>query len=152
MIGWLSRMLGLSRDRCIFRYWDGKRNRRGDPLAIMSLIEDECPDLAELLQMASADAAPALMPGPVKDELEKGKKGAAKKLADVSRRAFGVKPLTDSEGLTDWEVFSLLTAFLRFMGGLAEAARPLPESQPAGSRSPPDSLTASCVESGTTAA
>jgi hypothetical protein len=134
MLGWL---FGRSRD--IFIYHDGTGKRRADPLVAMAKIEDACPDLAHLLTLATADAEMRVMPGPVGDAIKGSKREAVAKLLEVTRTAFGVKPLGDKDGLTDAETLALLTSFLKFMGGLAEEARPLPVSPPVESRSQPAS-------------
>lgn len=115
-------------DRKIFRFFDGTKTRRADPLAVMVKIEDICPQFADLLTVVARSADKPLIPGPVADDLKAGQNAATAKLLEVTCTAFGVKPLGDTDGLTSAEQMTLLTRFLIFMGGLAEEARPLPSS------------------------
>ena len=130
-----------SRDqrRDIFHYFDGTDKRRADPLALMTRIEDDCPDFADLLSIIAAGEEGGLsIPSPgVKAEMSAAYKSALAKLLAVVRKAFGVKPLDQSGGLTDAETLQLFTRYLVFMGELAEAARPLPDSPPVESPSLP---------------
>lgn len=130
-----------SRDRrAIFRFWDGAEWQRADPLKVMSVIEDDCPEWGALLD-AVEKGIETVPPGPMKTDLLAVRRGATEKLLAVTRRAFGVAELDGKTGLTRAETLGLLARFLVWMVGLAEDARPLPDWPAAESHSPPASTT-----------
>jgi hypothetical protein len=121
MTGWLARLFRrrdafgyLPNERDIFKYHDGTRRRRGDPLAIQrALILDPEFEIA-------IDPGVAAVPTP------EGLKAAARTIAAV-RKAFGV-PEFAAGGLTDTGCLILFTQFGQFVGALREAAGPLASS------------------------
>lgn len=115
------------RSRNIFHFHDGSKQRRGDPIMIGTKLEEVCPDYIELLEMIGKDATKAPV-GAVRDDLITQKREASVKLAEASRQAFGVKPLTDTEGLTQAECIHLLTDYFLFMERLARDAELFPDS------------------------
>lgn len=150
MFGWLRRLWSRDQERLIFTYRDGTSNRRVDPLAVLRQLESELPDWAAILDQTRAPEMPVA--GTVGAELVQQRKDAVAKLIDAARRLFGVKPLDDTGGLTEAETLGLFTAYLSFMGGLAEEALPLSQSPPVGDSSPAASDTAlsvACTSTGT---
>ena len=121
MFGWLR---GLFRPRrCVFKYWDGTRNRRGDPLLIFRVIEEVCPDLDESLRTIHRD--PKAVPvGPLRETLVTEQKAAAAKLVGAAAAAFDLKPLDDAAGLTEAEMVAVLSAYRAWMFEASEAAAP----------------------------
>lgn len=111
-------MLGLSleatltdRERGIFDYWDGKRHRRADPMAVLRSLNDHPEfDLASTPQLA-----------------ESGALEAVKITCDASRAAFGIKTL-DEGGLTEVECIDVMVAFFDFCAALKKNSRAMPTS------------------------
>lgn len=125
------RVWWASRGRALFRYYDGARWRRADPLAVVAALERELPKYRELLTVAGTDPMKAPM-GAIRDEALAARKGAVTDLAAGARRVFALPPLTDTAGLTDVECAGVLTAFFLYMEELATAAQVFPTSrQPA---------------------
>jgi hypothetical protein len=98
------------RERMIFPYSDGTRNRRGDPLAIHRQLVLS----ADLDEIAKVAAVPTL----------EGVK-ARGELVATTRRAFGIRPLEEG-GLLDAECLDLFVRFGAFMKKLEADSRPLP--------------------------
>lgn len=121
----------VSRKRDLFVYWDGTKTRRADPLRISGLLDKHCPNYLELLQAAVHDTKKDPV-GPIRDEAVKKKLEAAASLAQAAFRIFDVKPLTDTEGVTDGEALGILTMYFVFMERLAEDAKLFKDWQPAG--------------------
>lgn len=111
-------------ERAIFPYWDGKRHRLGDPLALhRALLTD--PDF-------DMEFDPKVAEVPTKDGLN-----ATGRVAAAVRKAFGVKTLDDG-GLTDTECLTLFCEFGGYLGQLTEDTRPL-ASSPGSTESPAES-------------
>jgi hypothetical protein len=132
--------------RQIFTYNDGKDRRRGDPLAIGSKLEECCPQWEDLLRTLAAPDTP--MPGPLLTQQRAEKTRATAELVKATRETFGVKPLTESDGLTIAETVGLLAKYLEFMGGLSSLASPTSAWQAVESPSLPGSITGSSAGSG----
>jgi hypothetical protein len=142
MFGWLFRrnLSGYTQgDRDIFPYWDGQRQRNGDPLAIDRLL------LTDPAFDAKLD--PQISRVPTLDGLK-----AAGRIVDATRKAFGIKPLEEG-GLTDAECLGLFCDFNLFVRDLEERSRPLASSpRPTASASGPTaSATPTSAASGSTA-
>jgi hypothetical protein len=153
MFGWL---FGRARGRLIFRYHDGMRKRRADPIVIDRALKAACPDLDSLTVLLKP--LPADLPGGLPEMFRKqAEANAEKALATIVaavRAAFGVKPLgDDGSGLTEGECLDLLADFREFVNDLAEAARPLPSPPASSEPRPADSTTgasAACTSSAPT--
>ena len=154
MLALIRRLWSRDHSRLIFAYRDGARPRRADPLVAGRKLEAACPDYADLLAVVGADPPPdlvAAMTEPVAADLKRRKAEAVAKLTAAADAAFGLKPLSDSGGLTEVERFQVLADFFVFMGGLADQSRPFSTSQSRASpTTPPDSPTGSFVASGST--
>jgi hypothetical protein len=142
VIRWLKRLFGRRdafgyrpTERDIFRYYDGRRERRGDPLAIQrALVLDPEFELA-------IDPGIATVPTP------EGIRAAGRTVAAV-RRAFGI-PAFEEYGLTDAGCLVLFAEFGEFVKGLREAAGPLASSPgPTPASGSADSPTANSAASG----
>ena len=116
-----------NRARQIFIFHDGERWRRADPLVVGTRLEELCPDYQELLDLIAKDTTLAPV-GAVRDDLLKRKKDAALKLDAVARDLFGLKPLTDTGGVTGGEAIGVLTQYFLFMEVLAREANVFPVS------------------------
>lgn len=115
------------RSRAIFVYYDGSRRRRADPVAVGAALEEAEPEYISLLAEINQPPA-ALPPGPVRDELAARQRAAAARLVAMARRAFGLPPLSDADGVTDGEALGVLTQYFLFMEDLADEARPFATS------------------------
>ena len=139
------------RERCIFRYYDGSRTRYADPVEIGVRLEEIDPDYQDKLDLIARDAE-KIPPGPARDDFRKSQIDAARKIADMTRKAFGISPLSsDGGGMSQGEVANVLAQYLIFMEGLARAARLFRDSQSAASGSPQDSPTERSADSGSVA-
>lgn len=110
-------------ERDIFVFHDGTGWRRADPIAVGRRIEDACPGFEDHLRTLATQTKD-LPPGPVRDDLKAGQRRATQELVKATRAAFGVRELTEAEGLTEAETVALLTAFLNWMAAAAGDARP----------------------------
>lgn len=124
------------KERLIYSYWDGERNRKGDPLELLRRLNGyEGLALKEDAQLAfgSTPEAPR----------------ALGRLVGAVREIFGVKRLDDG-GLAEAECLGLLVQFLQFITEVQSDAAPLPSSAPptAGPEAP--STTAASRDSGST--
>lgn len=122
-----------ARKRAIFHYHDGQRNRWADPLVVESALEgsaggEDWQAQVLLVRHLNRPAPPGLT-GKVADERLDARRRETGKLLYWIREAFGIIPLSnDGMGLTEAETIGVLTEYLLFIGGLADAARPLAES------------------------
>ena len=139
MFGWVRRLWSGDQGRLLFRYWDGSRWRHADPVRAWAVLEEACGgDVAGLLAKV-ADASPGLVipAGPVGDQVKEGREKATAVVLAAVRKALRVAEFADAggrlSGLTDGETVALLTSFLEYLEGLADAARPKSNSRPAGS-------------------
>ncbi len=112
----------IDRSRNIFSYYDGSNWRRADPLLVGIKLEELCPEYLDLLELIGKDPTKAPV-GSVRDDLVLQQKEAAKKIADISRQVFNVKPLSDTDGLTGPEAIGVLTNYFVFMERVAEDAK-----------------------------
>lgn len=129
-LGRLARWWG-DRARAIYRYHDGTRARRADPVAVGAALERFQPDYLDLL--ADVHKSPAQVPmGLVRDQLVARQREVASKLVELSRKVFGLPVLTDAGGVTDGEALGVLTGYFLFMEELADEARPFGSSPPPG--------------------
>lgn len=120
-----------NRSRQIFTYFDGERWRRVDPLVVGVRLEDECPDYQEMLDLIAKDITNAPI-GEVRDDLMKQKRVAVTKLDAVARQIFGLKPLSETDGVTSGEAIGILTQFWIFMHELGVSANVFADSPVAG--------------------
>ncbi len=125
----------VGEQRSIYHYFDGTKKRRADPLVIGTTLLNVCPNYMELLQTIAADELP--LPGKLRDEQREGKLEATAKLIEAIQQVFGVKPLTDTDGLTRNEMVALLADWMYWMGEVSQEATFLPPSHPAESLFPP---------------
>lgn len=147
-----------SRGRCIFRYFDGRKWRRCDPIEMSRRLEAMGGADWEKNLECVARGPSAVPPGAgirIKEANAKEAAAAVTSLVDTFRKSFDVPPLDDAgRGLTDGEVIELAAAFYLFLGGLADEAIPFQNSPPPVSSltpqgSPIESLSASGeIESG----
>ncbi len=124
-----------NRGRLLFRYHDGERWRRADPLVVGRALESNEPEYATLLTVLH-DPPEKLPPGTIKTELIKQQTDAAHRLTKLARTVFGLPVLTETGGATDGEALGVLTAYFLFMEDLAEAAG-FTSTPPAVGSSPP---------------
>lgn len=130
MFGWLKRLTRRPPPRAVFRFHDGYGDRWADPVEAWGRIEDaagaDWPELIGLLRAAPPPGAA----GPMLDLFRKNQESAAKKLAEVVRTGFGLKPFDPEtgKGLTRSECVALAGRFLSYLGELADAARPFERS------------------------
>lgn len=134
-------------ERQIYRFHDGTRERRVDPIVILRRL-NAVPGLAlddDLALAAVSDKGPEYAV-----EAEK----ATARLVAAARAAFGLPTPADPEsvdveGLTESECLMLLTHFGNYLGGLAESSRPLSSGEPpSGSAPSADSSTPPLSEPG----
>lgn len=121
----------VTRQRDLFVYWDGTRRRRADPIRAAKAIEQACPDYRDKLLESVQDLAKVPV-GPLRNDARERKSRAAEALVAASRQAFGLKPLTDADGVTDGEAVRVLVEFFSYMEGLANDAQVFPNSPGAG--------------------
>ena len=128
MWAWFTRWLRGNSQRNIFRYWDGRRYKLGDPLVLFRTILNDG-DFAW-------DVTPALMEleGDTDDVL-RTRLEAMQVASDMVRRVFGIRPLAD-RGLTDKECLALLWEFEHYVGAVKKNGRSNPISPPSTESSP----------------
>ncbi len=117
MFGWcidLFRRWLFNRGRLIFRYWDGRRSRIGDPMILYrNLLAHEDFRSEDLALIQVKDLFPKMV----------------EKLSRVYRDVFSVKQAVDG-GLTDVEAVQNLTQFIAFAGLQKKSTEPTPTSPP----------------------
>jgi len=119
----------FDRQRNIFRYWDGRLWRYGDPIAIGTRLQDECPDYLDYFSTVFDD--PDKLPaGSLRENLKTEQKKAQNVLIDASRKVLGIEPWDDVNrtGLMIPETLRVLGQYLHFMNQLAEDSRPFGNS------------------------
>lgn len=130
MFSFLRRLLGLSyskRERGIFRYFDGSKWRRADPFEANRKLEKEGgKDWTSLLAGIRIEKVPfeKLSPGMMRAVADNWHH-SIEKLAELARKVFDVKPISDDGGLTDGQALSLLMDFLDWISACEEDFRPL---------------------------
>ena len=138
MFGWISRLFGRSRpaifaerDRLIFRFWDGTRQRAADPLDVRAALDEHggpnWPDLLGVFGLAATEGMP--MSPAVQASHAANVNASVGDLVALTRQAFGVEPFREREdgtttGMTQAETLDLLTSYLTFAQQLEESARP----------------------------
>lgn len=107
------------RQRAIFRYWDGTRERGADPAVVYrALVSHPTFDW---------ETHPVL--------IDTGDKDALAITLGAIREVFGVVAWAEdndgrSTGLTDWETIDLLIQFNWYLGGLKKSTSPTPTLPP----------------------
>lgn len=111
-----------NRKRDVFRFHDGTKWRRADPVRVHAELERALPDFAS--RVADAVRDPRDLPvGPLRDEVAGKKKEATQLLIGASRKAFKLADLDDSKGCTDPEALQVLLKYLLFMEDVAASAQ-----------------------------
>jgi hypothetical protein len=134
MFGWLLRRIGLkqtglwsARERAIFRFWDGRRRRRVDPLAVEAALRKHGGDDWHRLILSLNELDPATagkLPPTLQLQHANNRRAAGEQLAAITRASFGIEPLSDRGGLTVTETFDVLADYLSYMTMLGEAVAP----------------------------
>ncbi len=136
--------LGRSPDwkRCIFRYRDGTRIRRVDPVAVEGVfIKELGEDWRDKIRKMAKPSSLGLV-GTQEIEAKENREKLRTEILAAVDKAFGVQPFTDHggakkpEGLTEIERLGLLEGFLYFCADLLELARPFGSAQSRASPSP----------------
>lgn len=117
------RVWWASRGRDLYRYYDGGRWRRCNPVAAAVKLEEVLPNYLEHLGAVTVDATKVPL-GDMRAQAVKARNDGFLELARAARTVFDLPPLTDTRGLTDFEAVGVLARFFAFMEGLAAAARP----------------------------
>lgn len=125
---WLGR-----RTREIFRFWDGRRWRYADPLAVARALENN-----ERFDWTTHPALTAT-----------GDLDALKVTADAVREAFALPLFDGRHGLTEGECLSLLADFTDYLDSLKKNTSPSP-MWPVSTASDDPSPTKSSSDSGST--
>lgn len=113
--------------RLIYTYFDGQKKIKADPMVLWRKLKDVSGDL-------HAHSSVAFAPFEVK-----GKQEALAKVAEYSRKIFGVKPIED-EGLTEKECIDLLHHFWRYCDGVKKNSKDLPTPSEETSEAPANTL------------
>jgi hypothetical protein len=123
MIRWM-RNWWRERNRKIFRFWDGARVRRVDPIVVfraLRLVKDF--DLEnDLTGIASGDDS------------------ACARAIAATRMVFGIQPWNEEDGLTEDETLDVLASFVLWWDELKKNSSPLPISPVATVPSPASSV------------
>lgn len=141
MLAWLLDLFPFLRrnERCLFRYWDGVKNRSIDPVATYRKLwtSDDC----RLMEDAATARNPLKEDGaalyPITDVYE-----AEDRLRTMTRQIFGVKEWQEGQpGLTVDETDELLNRFMEFCADLKKKRNPSPiVSAPSTSPEPAPSM------------
>lgn len=140
MLGWLAAVFGWMRreDRCLFRYWDGKKWRAIDVLVAHRAIwnDQEC----QLLSDASIARNPTKTDGQPLYPMVMVH-AAEDRLRDLTRRVFGLTAWSEENaGLTLDETDAVLTRFLERCDEVKKKHKTSPtRSARTESMEPPDS-------------
>ena len=124
MFKFIRRWLGYDDARQIYRYWDGQRMRRADPLRIIRLLT-----IHPTFDMGSHPllATMAVRPEATDEEVHSAMRNsveATEVCVDAIRQVFDVQTL-DSRGLTDGECMALLNDFTLYIEGLKKSTSPI---------------------------
>lgn len=111
----------VAKQRDLFVFWDGRKWRRGDPVRIGTRLEETCPTYLEILSAVVTDVSTVPI-GTLRNDAIKAKSAGAKVLAETALKIFDLKPLSDTEGVTDGEALGVLTQYFVFMERLARDA------------------------------
>lgn len=114
--------------RGLFAYHDGRHKRLGDPLEIDARLRHHGGDhWADLLSVLSAAETPVPAGSKFAQVVAAQQEEAVRGLAELSRKAFALRPLTDDgRGLSVAESLNVLAAYLSFLASLKERWGPLP--------------------------
>jgi hypothetical protein len=104
------------KERLIYTYWDGQKDRAGDPLELIRKLTG--------IDGFSLEHDAKLAAGQTPEATK-----ALGRLVEAVRSAFGVKNLEEG-GLTETETLALLHHFLDFLREVQRDAGPLPTSRP----------------------
>lgn len=110
MFEWLRRRL-RTRERRIFRYYDGVRWVAADPLEINERLETD----------QAVEDYRQTFKAVVRGEME-----ATTEFDGLLRRVFGIPPYSNGRGLTKLEAFELFGQWLQFVDGLKKTLGDLP--------------------------
>ena len=117
------RRLIIERRRAIFRFWDGRRIRGADPIAVLRSLRAD-PEYDQEVHLPLVDA---------------GDEEAIRIVANAVRRAFSVAAF-ESGGLSELELLGVLMDFITFTLALKKNTGPTPNSsEPSPSTSSGDS-------------
>lgn len=133
MLQWLRNRLA-ERQRLIFRYWDGRRIHRGDPLVLYRGLKNH-----EEFDYDSHLAAH-----------DNGDDDATAVCARAVCDVFGVEPLSDEGGLTENERLALLKTFTEYVLGLKKSTSPPPTMSTPTSGGPEESERTTSLPAGST--
>lgn len=122
-LSWL-RNWWRNRQRAIFHYWDGKRNRRIDPMVVYRRL-DEHPEFDW-----DNDTKLFANIGDERKMLRDAAEEAMQKCIAATREAFAVSAFDSVSGcgLTEMETLSLFESFCVYMGVLKKSTGTLPTS------------------------
>lgn len=129
-------------DRLVFRYRDGTRRRVIDPVRVEeSFVDSLGREWVQAVRDLSKPVATGLV-GVLADEQETRAKSLREAVLAATCKAFHVHPFTDfggtgtPAGLTEVELFDLLSGYLKFCRLLTEMARPFVSARSRASPSP----------------
>ena len=105
------RRLIIERRRAIFRFWDGRRIRGADPIAVLRALRAD-PEYDQEVHLPLVDA---------------GDEEAIRIAANAVRRAFGVAAF-EAGGLSELELLGVLMDFITFTLALKKNTGPTPSS------------------------
>lgn len=121
------------RDRLIFRYHVGRETRFADPMVLARRMEEvggeNWPQLVATVDRLRQPLPPAMAASVSAELLAKRERDFSAALMDlvrIVREVFSLPVLqSDGTGVTDSECIELLSEYLLYSRGLANAARPL---------------------------
>ncbi len=122
-----------TRRRLIFKFEANGKARAVDPIVVQRVLEENGGShwrtllgLVNTLCQPPSDAELTIL---TTDEAWQARSArrdeAIRSLANLSRTAFGLEPLTvDGQGVTESEAIGVLGEFIEFVGGLSRKAQP----------------------------
>jgi hypothetical protein len=114
-----------NRNRAIFRFWDGQRIRRIDPLLAYRRL-DTHPEF-------DWSTHPEMIDGDDERLSSEATEITARAVCEV----FGVRPFDGSRGLTEQECIGLLIQFVQYLTALKKNGNTSPTSVPSTESQPP---------------
>ena len=118
----------------VFRYYDGRRCRDGDPIRIQRLIEqhggEDWPRLIEGLDQLEEPPAKFALSESIQAARRATGMESVYKVAELCRKVFGIGQLDDG-GLTDAECVQVFTGYLRYAADVARRHRSFRNPPPA---------------------
>lgn len=121
MLDWI-RSLFFRDDRCLFRYWDGAKQRESDPIAAHRgvWLDEDC----QLLEDGPISLNPRNEDGtaiyPIAEVV-----AAENRIRALTRKVFGVQEWKEGQpGLTALETDELMNRFIEFCEGLKKKRAP----------------------------